>query len=365
MSKSEKKIRILPLTTPEMAVNQAINEVEKERTGIQHGLYTEFGALNVAMGKYFRFNTVNLWAGLSGHGKSYLLNIINNSFLSSDVNKDLYFVPVIFQFCFEMSAYNEILRSVSKDLGVSYNYLLSSEYNRDNEDFNTLTEEELQKVKTALSYYKNKSILFFEVSGNVVEILETVRYYVAYYRNLEKKAKEQNKDIKYKFIINIDHTLLIDKLNEEQATQLMADVGKTAIILRKEVGAMVNLLGQLNNNIEDVRRLTTPALHYPQKSDIYAQGQLFNACDNVFVINQPSLLKIASYGIRGIPTDNLIHLIKLKARHGHLGSIWFKNNLNKGKLDCVKLDDILKNISASYEEEDAPFLHTDFIPDEL
>ena len=112
----------------------------------------------------------------------------------------------------------------------------------------------------------------------------------------------------------------------------MANVGKISIRMRKDFGSMVNLLGQLNNNIEDVRRITTKTLHYPQKSDIYAQGQLYNACDNVFVIHQPQLLKITSYGSNNYPTKDLIHLIKLKARHGKVGSIWLKNDLSKGRI---------------------------------
>lgn len=359
MQKPKQELRVLPVTTPEKAVNQALSEIDNERTGIQHGLYTEYVPLNVGMGKYFRFNTVNLFAGLSGHGKSYLVNIINSSFLNKEVNKDLYFVPIILHFCLEMSAYNEILRSVSKDLGVSFNYLLSSEYDGEKEEYNTISEKEYQQVKEALEYYKKKSILFFEVSGNVLEILNTVRYYKAHY-----EAESKKNGITYKFVINIDHTLLIDKIDKEATIQLMADVGKVAIVLRKEIGAMVNLLGQLNNNIEDVRRLTTPALHYPQKSDIYAQGQLFNACDNVFVIHQPALLKIPNYGVQGIPTNNLIHLIKLKARHGHLGSVWFKNNLDKGKLDCVKLNDILKKAS-NIPIDDEPYFNVNHLPEEI
>lgn len=324
------KVILSPLT-PEQATKQALEVVEKERTGEQYGLKCRFNSLNVAMGKYFRFNSVNLFAGLSGHGKSYFLNVLTEDFLDyrgeDSLNKNIDFIPVVIHFCFEMSAYNEILRSAASDLGVSYSYLLSSEYDKETGEYNQLTEEEVNKVKEYLKFYKTKSILFYENAGNVKLLFNTVEHI---YNSYKKHSYETGK--KYKFVVNIDHTLLIETLDEKSSAELMANVGKIAISIRKLFGAMVNLLGQLNNNIEDVKRIVTKSLHYPTKSDIYAQGQLYNACDNVFVIHQPQLLKITEYGTRKIPTNNLIHLLKLKARHGRVGSIWFLDYLSKGQI---------------------------------
>lgn len=329
--------RIIELKTPKVAVAEARENIIKERDGEQYGLKVNFPSVNIAMGKYFRFNNVNLFAGLSGHGKSYLMNILSGDFLDykkGGINEDITFIPIIFNFCFEMSAYNEILRSVAGDMGVSYGYLLSSEYDKVTGEYNQLTDDELIKVEEYLKFYENKSILFFETPGNCKVIENTVLYYVKSY---EAKAKESG--VTYKYVINIDHTLLIDTLDEKSALELMANVGKLAIRLRKGINAMVNLLGQLNNNIEDVKRITNKALHYPIKSDIYAQGQLYNACDSVFIIHQPQLLKIIEYGTQkqnsgsiGKPTKDLIHFMKLKARHGKVGSIWLHNDLSKGRI---------------------------------
>jgi len=339
---------ILPHKTPNQAVNEALEHIHAERNGEQYGLYCEFPSLNIAMGRYFRFNNVNLWAGLSGHAKSYFMNILSNNFLDykNGLNKNVTFVPIVLNFCFEMSAYNEILRSVAGDMGVSYSYLLSSQYDKESKDYNRLTDAEVKKVEEYLLFYRKKSIIFFETPGNTRVIYNTVEYYVEYYTALGKKN-----GLNYKFIVNIDHTLLIDTLDEKNALELMANVGKVSILIRKDFNAMVNLLGQLNNNIEDIKRITTKSLHYPIKSDIYAQGQLYNACDNVFVIHQPQLLKITEYGTQKRPTKDLIHLIKLKARHGKVGSIWLKNDLAKGKIIEV-VNDIEEN-----EEEDLNIQH--------
>jgi replicative DNA helicase len=227
-----------------------------------------------------------------------------------------------------MSSYNERLRSVARDLGVNYNYLISSEYNEETGTYNQITDEEYEMVVQAMKYYERRDILFFDVPGDIDAIEYTCQFHA------RRLIKEHGKKIR--FIINIDHTLLVEAKPRQEAIDLMADIGKLAIRLRKTLLAMVNLLGQLNNKIEDTNRLLRPELHYPQKSDIFAAGQVFNACDNVFVIHQPMLLKLNTYGTRNLNTDKLIHLIRLKARHGNVGSLWFENRLHEGKI--VEID---------------------------
>lgn len=337
------KTHLKPLTVNQ-AVKRAEQEILDERTDEQLGLYCFSKDTNIAMGKYFRFNNVNLMAGLSGHGKSYLLNQLTDDFLDigeGGINAGIDFIPIIAHFCFEMSAYNEVLRSIAKDMGVSYGYLLSSEYNKETGKYNKITDEELKRVREYLEYYKRKNILFFETPSNIKVIYNTIEHLANHY-----EREGQKRGIKYKLVVNIDHSLLIDTLDEKSTLELMANVGKYAILIRKDFSSMVNLLGQLNNNIEDVRRLTNPALQYPQKSDIYAQSQLYNACDSVFVIHQPQLLKITQYGTLKLSTKGLMHFIKLKSRHGNVGSIWFKNDLSKGRII-----DLPKNTTTEIEDK--------------
>ena len=320
-------------TSIDDAIEQVLSTIQSERSGEQLGLKTRFPKLNIAARKYFRFKSVNLWAGLSGHSKSYLLNQVVEDFLDyrtpGSLNHDINFIPIVLYFCFEMSSTDEILRACASDLGVNYNYLLSSHYNKDTNDYNTLTDEELIKVRKFLEFYKKKNILFFETSGNIRMIYNTVK---AYHAGLEASRIKKGIKKPYKYIINVDHTLLIDQLGEKDILELMRNVGKYGGIIRKEFGAMVNLIGQLNNKIEDIQRILKPSLHYPVKSDIYAQAQLYNACDAVFTIHQPGMLKIDKYGKKQIPTPGLIHLQALKNRHGNIGNIWLFNNLANGSI---------------------------------
>lgn len=324
----------LPIISAKRAAELAKEEVVKERSGKQFGLYCRYDELNIAMGKYFRFNTINLFAGLSGSGKSYLLNMLSEDFTNKELNKDFQYVPVILHFCFEMSAFVEVLRSCATELKISYSKLLSSDYNSKTKSYNILTDEEMTKVNNYFEEYEKRNIVFIEDSGNVKMIYNTVE---DYYNKLQKRTvkikNETGVTVVFQLIVNIDHSLLVETLDETSVLDLMANIGKLGITLKRKFGAMVNLLGQLNNLIEDTKRILTPALHYPQKSDIYAQGQLYNACDNVFVIHKPELLKIEFYGRRKLPTKDLIHLIKLKSRHGKIGSIWLKDNLANGTID--------------------------------
>ena len=98
---SNNKITLKHTSTDE-AIKQALQVVLEERSDEQFGLYSPYNALNIAMGKYFRFNNVNLLAGLSGHAKSYMLNIWNDAFLQhrEGINAGVNFVPVVLHFCF-------------------------------------------------------------------------------------------------------------------------------------------------------------------------------------------------------------------------------------------------------------------------
>ena len=93
---------------------------------------------------------------------------------------------------------------------------------------------------------------------------------------------------------------------------------------------MIFFIGQFNNNIEKSERIRTPEMHYPIKSDIYAQGEIYNACDGVFTIHQPQLMNILYYGKNQYETTDLVQLQALKMRFGNVGTIWLKNNLEQG-----------------------------------
>jgi hypothetical protein len=106
-----------------------------------------------------------------------------------------------------------------------------------------------------------------------------------------------------------------------------------SIIFITEVSPLlyfIFLLEDICCNIARAERIKTPEMQYPIKSDIYAQGEIYNACDGVFTIHQPELMGILYYGKNQYKTENLVHLQVLKMRFGNVGSVWLQNNLEKG-----------------------------------
>jgi len=125
----------------------------------------------------------------------------------------------------------------------------------------------------------------------------------------------------------------------------VADTGNLAIALRARFGDMIILVGQLNSEIEQPERRTKFELHYPQKSDIYAQSRVFHAGDTVCTVHRPELLKIAKYGLQKRPTKDLLHFQILKARHGVIGNVWLRFNQETGEIipyDEIKDENTIK-----------------------
>lgn len=352
---SNEEVYIPVIKTPATVAANTMAMIRAEATGHQLGLKSRFGSLNVANGKYFRFRQVYFIAGLSGHGKSTFLNHTIQDFTNTHLNygKCVYDY-IICHHCFEMPPENEELRKVSSRLKVSYNYLLSSEYNQDHNAYNTLDEDYMKKVESVLAQDYDKPIYYFDepcvlakVIANIDAAIQDYKQkifndperlekvysrYEAYYGRELKRPERWEDVIAPKVVCTADHTLLFEQEKDEHnLLETMRNLGKLSIGLKKK-GCMCIWIGQFNNNIERVDRIRTPELQYPVKSDFYAQGEIFNACDGVYSIHQPELLGIVSYGKKAMPTRLLVHIQVIKNRFGNVGSIWLKNDLAHGQL---------------------------------
>ena len=73
---SKDKDYVPQLKTIKDIAQEAKEKINEERYNSQLGLKTRFAKLNTALGKFFRFKQVTSINGLSGHGKSALLNMI-------------------------------------------------------------------------------------------------------------------------------------------------------------------------------------------------------------------------------------------------------------------------------------------------
>ena len=346
--------------TIDEAVEQAKAEMEAEMLAERHneqlGLYCRYDKLNKVMTKYFRFDSVIMLAGLSGHAKSYLLNMFEMDFTDPSINGNFKQPIAILSFKWEMNAKDEVTRAVSSKYSqtsgkpISYNYLLSSEWDREKGRYNAISDAELLLINKHTDALKGKPIYYVETAGSLTKLQYQVMVFLNEHPELAIYRK--GKLVGYSLIITIDHTLLAKKEEKESDLQLQAETALVAIRLRKSYGAMVILLNQLNGEIEKAERRSNKALHYPVKTDVHCGNQIYWACDYVLISNMPEKLKITNYGIAGLNTKGLVHLSAIKVRRGSPADIFFEDELHKGQLRQLEESDL--------SEKKATNVFTDF-----
>lgn len=333
----QNEAKLLVLKTAEQAVEEARQKVSLERSGKQLGLLTRFPNINEAMLKYWRFGQVTMIAGASGSGKSAILNMIEDDFannIEGGINQNFKSDYLIVACKYEMTAADELLRTISGKMEKSYGYLLSSEMvDTNTKKYNTITDEEFDDVTKRLEVLSKRPIVFIELAGNLYQLYATI-------------AKIREEQPQRKIVITIDHSLLSAKLDEKDDLALMANTAKFAMNAKKILGCMVIFLNQLNGNIEASVRKENPNLHYPQKTDVHCGNQLFWACDDVWIFHRPELLEIDVYGKRKIPTKDLIHGLQVKSRFGTTGNCWFEQEFAKGRINSRTVDYFINKSSS-------------------
>lgn len=344
------KPKVLPVKNIAEAIEDAKSLIQQERSGEVTGLYTRWTGVNRANFKYWRFRNVTMIAGMSGSGKSAILNMIEDDFTNPELNPKFLckFNPnnnsylwdgklvlepkiCVLAFKFEMDAADEILRNLSGKTKKSYSYLLSSQIDREaskakqTEIYNRISDEEYQSLSSELDKLKTRPIRYVETAGNLEQIWGTC-------------AAFKEKHPEFRLIVTLDHTLLSEKLNEKDDLELTANTARVAIRLKKAFNANVIFLGQLNGEIEKPLRRDNAALQFPVKTDIHCGNQIYWACDNVLIFHRPEILDINKYGRKPFPlsTKDLIHCAWLKSRKNTAGNIWFKQVFHEGNM--VQID---------------------------
>lgn len=315
------------------ASDEALEDINLERSGEQIGLYSEWPGMNKAMGKYWRFNHITQLAAPSGHGKSYAINQLHDHFtdftdvLNPDksvyktaINKEFNGEVVIIHFGLEMDASDEVIRNLTRKIGKSHNYMLSSQWDDETDSYNQIDDKEYNKIANRINYIRNKPIYYIEMTGTTTQMSHTIHYI----QSMHPKAK---------LVVSIDHTLLVKRgAGEGGDGDLIRAVAILCLWVRKTFKAMVIPISQLNQNIKSVERLTVPALHYPLDSDIYQGSQINWVCDNIWIFPyRPILFNITKYGLDKEDTAGLVVASCIKSRKGKVGEVFLKEHLSVGR----------------------------------
>lgn len=250
-------------------VEHAVKQLEKYQKGEDAPIKTRFHHLNSnSLGGIFKGMIVTI-AGISGGGKSYVLQQIEEDIFDKSLNPDCDGY-VLLRCNWEMTVFKLLLRKLKRSLNKSMKQLL----------FSTQSEHDKERFDNVCETEKSDKIYYLEDPTDPKTWYETVREFLIFHKD------------KKQVVITIDHLALVrDLLGNKKKS--MDDLVEYINSLKKEFSnASFILLSQMNRDIEgrtDVRHLA------PKRSDLYNTDTLFQISDIVLVLHNPYKLGHEKY----------------------------------------------------------------------
>lgn len=307
------------------ATNEAVEYIRKRKNHEIQSLRTRWNKFNKSCMGGIEPNTIYTIVGISGSGKSSFVNTLETDLIDLNSNQDV----IVLNFSFEMLSSRQVGRKISSKLRQTTAELYSAN--------NELTDDLLDRVEQTSQQIKSYPIYYVDTPGTVEDIASTINYFY------ETKAKDK------KFVIILDHTLLVEGQNRESALQVISELQKLFIKVKKLPNTTIIQLSQMNRNIENPERINNPSMHYPMRSDISSADTIFHASDYVICIHRPELLNIQQYGPNRLLVKNKVYLHILKNRDaGECTILEFDNDLNYNNLiETIREEEPARKISFS------------------
>lgn len=303
------------------AAKEAVTYIESRKNHTVESLKTGSPKLDsVCMGG-IEPNCIYTITGISGSGKSSFVNKLETNLIDLNPNQEV----IVLDFSFEMLSSRQVSRKLSSKLRRTTAELFSVN--------DTLSDEDLNKVKHAANSLRNYSIYYVDTPGSVEDIEKTI------YSFYDELVSGTNK----KFIVILDHLLLIEGDTSGDTTlKTISDLQKVFIKVKKLPNTTIIQLSQMNRNIEKPERINNPSSHYPMRSDISSADTIYHASDYVICIHRPELIGITSYGINHLPTKDKVFLHIMKNRDaGTCGVIVYDNDLKYNNLIEADLSQVI------------------------
>ena len=287
-----------------VVAQEAINYVEGRKNHDVVSLQTRWKKFNKQCMGGIEPNTIYTFGGISGTGKSSLVNTIQTDLIELNPSRDI----IILNFSLEMVAFRQVGRTLSNKLRKTTSTLYSSETDLDDETF--------RKVIAVSKSLKEYPIYFVDVPTTPMDVEKIIRgFYDQYVKDTGKH-----------FVITYDHTLLTKQVGSTLDT--MSELERVFIQIKKLPLTSVIQIAQMNRNIESSERINNPSNQYPMRSDLSSSDAIFQASDYVLVMHRPELLGIQEYGLNHLPTQNKVYLHMLKNRDaGKPCILEFENDL--------------------------------------
>lgn len=305
------------------AAIEAVEYIKKRKNHEIESLKTRWKKFNTQCMGGIEPNTIYTIVGISGSGKSSFVNTLENDLIDLNSDQDV----IVLNFSFEMLSSRQVGRKISSKLRQTTAELYSAN--------NSLTDELLDNVEETTQQIKSYPIYYVDTPGTVDNIASTIDYFY------ENKAKGK------RFVIILDHTLLVE--GQASALQVISDLQKLFIKVKKYPNTTIIQLSQMNRNIEAPDRINNPSMHYPMRSDISSADTIFHASDYVICIHRPELLNIQQYGPNRLLVKNKVYLHILKNRDaGECSILEFDNDLKYNNLiETVRDEEPAKKFSFS------------------
>lgn len=287
------------------AAKDSVENIRKRKNNEIKSLRSRWKKFNRIIGGGIDPNRIYSFSGISGSGKSSLVNELESDLITLNQQEDL----IILNFSLEMQDSQQITRKISSKLRETTATLNSSH--------STISDELFDRVRWAANEIRNYPIYYVNVMPDVTSIVNTIKHFQ------EVVAKDKW------LIVFLDHTLLV-KGGSDRTT--IIELQNQFIDLKKIGKTTIIQITQMNRDIEKPERINNITGHYPMRSDLSSSDSIFQGSDVVAVIHRPETLNILYYGPHRLPVQNMVYLHILKNREGELAILEFENDLKYNNL---------------------------------
>ena len=303
----QKSYNTLPFKHISKATDEIIDYMSQRKNHKIDSLRTRWPKFNTLCMGGIEPNAIYTFSGISGSGKSSLVNTLETDLIDLNPNREL----VVLSFNFEMLASRQVGRKLSYKLKETTSTLYSAVTSIDDKAF--------EKVKNEAENIKKYPIYYVDTPSTVEHIAETIDYFY----DVIAKGKW--------LIIILDHTLLVTSNGRDERTTII-DLQKLFMQIKKKPNISIIQISQMNRNIEQPERIINPTNHYPMRSDLSTSDFIFQSSDYVIVLHRPELLGITAYGPQRQLVADMVYLHFLKNREGDLKILRFINDLKYNNL---------------------------------